>query len=101
MSRIDDFMGDIIQFGETGSLVFVLRRVECNSMKDHDDIYNETLIRKYSMPKQEGCVGREAIREYLRAIYARYRKASNEVTRSIVTGGCSNTGYNRTDAIRK
>jgi hypothetical protein len=46
-------------------------------------------------------VGRKAIREYFRAIYARYRKASKEVKRIILNEFCSNTGYNRKYAIRK
>ena len=46
-------------------------------------------------------MSRKAIREYLKAIYARYRKASKEIKQIILNEFCSNTGYNRKYAIRK
>ena len=46
-------------------------------------------------------MSRKAIREYFKAIYARYRKASKEIKQIILNEFCSNTGYNRKYAIRK
>jgi hypothetical protein len=46
-------------------------------------------------------MSRKAIREYFKAIYARYRKASREIKQIILNEFCSNTGYNRKYAIRK
>ena len=46
-------------------------------------------------------MSREAIREYFKAVYGRYRKASKEIKQIILNEFCSNTGYNRKYAIRK
>ena len=46
-------------------------------------------------------MSRKAIREYFRAIYARYRQASKEIKQIILNEFCTNTGYNRKYAIRK
>ena len=43
----------------------------------------------------------EAIREYFKAIYGRYQKASKKLKHIILEEFCSNTGYNRKYAIRK
>jgi transposase InsO family protein len=46
-------------------------------------------------------MGRKAIREYFKAIYGRYLKASKKLKHIILEEFCSNTGYNRKYAIRK
>ena len=46
-------------------------------------------------------MSREAIREYFKAIYGRYQKASKKLKHIILEEFCSNTGYNRKYAIRK
>lgn len=46
-------------------------------------------------------MSRKAIREYFKAIYARYLKASKKVKQIILDEFCSNTGLNRKYAIRK
>jgi hypothetical protein len=46
-------------------------------------------------------VSRKAIREYIKAIYTRYRKASKDIKQIILNEFCSTTGYNRKYAIRK
>lgn len=46
-------------------------------------------------------MSRKAIREYFKAIYARYLKASRKLKHIILDEFCSNTGYNRKYAIRK
>jgi len=46
-------------------------------------------------------MSRRAIKEYFKAIYARYRKASKGIKQIILNECCSNTGYNRKYAIRK
>lgn len=38
--------------------------------------------------------------EYVKAIYARYRRASRRVKQAILNEFCANTRYNRKDAIR-
>lgn len=46
-------------------------------------------------------MSRKSIREYFKAIYGRYLKASKELKHIILEEFCSNTGYNRKYAIRK
>jgi len=46
-------------------------------------------------------MSRKGIKEYFKAIYARYRKASKGIKQIILNECCSNTGYNRKYAIRK
>jgi len=46
-------------------------------------------------------MSRKAIREYFKAIFARYRDASKEIKHIILNEFCSNTRYNRKYAIRK
>ena len=46
-------------------------------------------------------MSRKAIREYFKAIYGRYLKASKKLKHTILDEFCSNTGYNRKYAIRK
>lgn len=46
-------------------------------------------------------MSREAIREYFKSIYIRYRKASKELKQLILNEFCATTGCNRKYAIRK
>jgi transposase InsO family protein len=46
-------------------------------------------------------MSRKSIREYFKAIYGRYLKASKKLKHVILDEFCSNTGYNRKYAIRK
>lgn len=46
-------------------------------------------------------MSRKAIREYFKAIYERYHKASKEIKHIILNEFCANSGYNRKYAIRK
>ena len=46
-------------------------------------------------------MSRKAIREYFRAIYGRYLKASKELKHIILDEFCSNTEYDRKYAMRK
>lgn len=46
-------------------------------------------------------MSKKSIKEYFKAIYERYHKASKEIKRQILDEFCANTGYNRKYAIRK
>lgn len=45
-------------------------------------------------------MGRQSIWEYLRAVYARYRRADRPTKQKILDEFCANTGYHRKHALR-
>lgn len=46
-------------------------------------------------------MSKQSIKEYFKAIYARYHKVSRSIKQIILNEFCANTGYNRKYAIRK